>query len=137
MDLLYDAQLHRNLSICLLIISLITYFILTKIVAPFGKHTSSNQNIKYNWGPSLNPKLAWFLFESPNLLWCLFAYQHRNKDIFDGNNSSNANVILFSIFAVHYVNRCFIYPLQMRKGSTPVNLAVIFSAFVFCSLNGL
>jgi len=47
-----------------------------------------------------------------------------------------ANVILFSLFVIHYVNRCIVYPLRMSKGSTRVNLSVLSSAFLFCTING-
>jgi len=126
---------HRRLSIFILIISPITYFILTrKVVAPFGKHSSSSSNSSQrNWGPSLNPRIAWLIFESPNLLWSIYAYIHRDKDVFDNNYS---NVILFSLFVVHYVNRCIVYPMRMTKGSSKVNLSVLSSAFLFCSING-
>ncbi len=136
-----QQSIHTALSIFIIAISPITYFILTRIIAaPFGKHsvTSSSsvtgQSRPQKWGPSLNPKLAWFLFESPNLLWCIYGYVHRNREVFDGQH---ANAVLFSLFIIHYLNRCVIYPLQMTKGSSTVNLAILSSAFLFCSINGL
>lgn len=136
MMLFDNKKIHTASSvIILIIISPITYYLLTrKVVAPFGKHTSSKQNSQYNWGPSINPKLAWFLFESPNLVWCIFAYFHRNKNVFDEHY---ANIILFGVFVIHYVNRCILYPLQMKRGSSTVNLAIFSSAFFFCCINGL
>ena len=131
------AALHRSLSIFMLIISPITYVILTrKVVAPFGKHSppSSKSSSSSSWGPLINPRLAWFLFESPNLCWSAYAYIHRNRAVFDNNYS---NVILFSLFVIHYINRCLIYPMRMAKGSSKVNLSILSSAFLFCSINGL
>lgn len=132
----FHETVHKSLSIFILFISPITYYILTrKITAPFGKHSSTSKQINQpNWGPSCNPKFAWFLFESPNLLWCLFAYQYRDETIFDRNYG---NIILFALFVVHYVNRCIVYPLRMNNGGTSVNLAVLSSAFFFCCINGL
>lgn len=183
-DLVFDEMVHKRLSILLLLLSPITYLFLThKIVAPYGKHattTISSRDVhtktsstasqytnskNYYWGPSLNPKLAWFLMESPNLIWCAYAYKHRNPKMMDsisfamlysnngygawnmeshnenhdneGERRHCANMVLFAMFFIHYVNRCILYPLRMKKGSSSVNLAVFSSAFLFCTINGL
>lgn len=147
-----ESLIHKYLSIFILFISPITYYILTrKVVAPFGKHsTTNNNNHKHNkrhtnqWGPSINPKLAWFIFESPNLVWSFYAYYNRNQEIFDikyyneeKEEEKFTNVILFSLFVIHYINRCLIYPLRMDKRSSDVNLSILTSAFFFCTINGL
>jgi len=150
--ILNNEDIHRYLSLFILFISLPMYFTLTrKITAPFGKHTplkstTTNKNTTgqtkntntisndaHKWGALVNPKIAWFLFESPNLVWSYYAYQNRQIQVFD---TSIANRTLFALFVIHYVNRCIIYPLKMKKSSTPVNLAILSSAFFFCSING-
>jgi hypothetical protein len=134
MDLHNDLEIHHSLCIFIIILSPITYFLLTrKVIAPFGKHTSSIENKSINWGPCINPKLAWFIFESPNLLWSIYAFFHRKEYIFD----NIANVTLFSLFSIHYVQRCIIYPMRMNESATLVNLAIMSSAFIFCCINGL
>lgn len=112
----------------MLIVSLPVYFLLRHgVVAPYGKHSNSN------WGPSVNAKLAWFLFESPNLAWSLYVFMNKKDEVFDG---SPANAILLSLYVIHYINRCCLYPIRISSKSQPVNIAIISSGFAFCSLNG-
>lgn len=171
LDFTFDETIHRRTSVLLLIFSPLLYILLTQIiVAPFGKHsetittiatsntTCTNKTIKsrtfnsinsknFNWGTSLNPKIAWFVMESPNLIWCIYAYQHRNRKVLDTINITvsleeneerhdYANIVLFAMFFIHYFNRCIVYPLRMKKGSSPVNLTVFSCAFLFCTING-
>lgn len=138
-SILDDEILHRNIALGFICISPPLYSLLRRrIAAPFGKHSSDG------WGPTLNPRLAWCLFESPNLIvpWVLYQYTR----IIDNNSliEETANIpiptvssrILLSMYCGHYVNRCLIYPLRLGKGSHRVNIAVISSAFAFCTLNG-
>lgn len=78
-------------------------------------------------------KIAWFLFECPNLIWSIYAYCTRDEDVF---SSTPANAILLSLYTIHYINRAIIYPLRMSNASQRVNLAVLSSAVVFCTING-
>lgn len=124
----YFLALHEKLSHVLLISSFPLYLLLRyRIVAPFGKHSSGR------WGPTLSPKLAWFLFESPNLGWSLYGYWNRDPDVF---RASIANRWLLALYVVHYINRCILYPMRMSQKSQRVNMVVVSSAFAFCFLNG-
>lgn len=121
-------RFHHGLSSALLIVSFPLYLLLRyRIVAPFGKHSSDR------WRPTVSPQIAWFLFESPNLAWSLYAYWNRDPQVFD---ESVANQCLFALFVIHYVNRCIVYPLRISPKSQRVNIAVISSAFLFCLVNG-
>lgn len=121
-------DLHEKAALAFLLVSPPLYlFLRYQVVAPFGKHSSDN------WGPTINPKLAWFLFESPNLAWSLYAYRNRNHEIF---GASKANACLLSLFTIHYINRCIVYPLRMSNGSQRVNLAILSSALAVCTVNG-
>ena len=133
---------HSFLSSALLLISFPTFLILFGFIsAPYGKHSpSSTQNI--SWGPTINARLSWFLFESPNLLWSIFCIYHRDETVFRSSSSPSssvtlsANQILLSLFVIHYIQRCIIYPFRMNPDSQPVNVTVIVSAFFFCCWNG-
>lgn len=127
MSILSKAN-HEKTGLGLLLVSFPLYFLLTfGVVAPFGKHSSNK------WGPCINAKLAWFLFECPNLIWSVYAYLTRDENVF---SSSPANCILLSLFCIHYINRAVLYPIRMSKASQPVNLAVLTSAISFCTVNG-
>lgn len=129
-----SKDVHDKAGMALLLMSPPLYVLLRyHMVAPFGKHSSGNSNPIWNRGPTMNPKFSWFLFESPNLLWSIYAYLNRNIEVFD---ASTANACLLSLFTIHYINRCIIYPLRMSQNSQPVNLAVLSSALAFCTLNG-
>ena len=137
--------LHQKVGLVFLILSPVTFFSLIYVrPAPYGKHTESAsattstskstptaQRDSY-WGPSINAKLAWMIFESPNLFWIVYWFLNRNEQVFE----SPANISLLSLFGIHYLNRCIIYPLRMSSNSSPVNLAIVSSGFIFCFMNG-
>ena len=52
----------------------------------------------------INPKIAWFLFEVPNLLWAFYF-------LFIKGNSLSFPYLLF---IAHYINRDIIYPLRLK-----------------------
>ncbi len=48
------------------------------------------------------------------------------------------NVVLLSLFVIHYIQRALIYPLfRMKSGAAPMPISVMFMAFLFCLWNGL
>ena len=123
------AELHSNLASLILIISPPIFILLQYgITAPFGKHSTKTKK----WGPSFDPMLSWFLFESPNLIWPGYLYFARDKAVFQ----CWSNQILLGLFVIHYINRCIIYPSRIAKASQKVNLSVLMSALLFCSING-
>lgn len=129
LQLLSDRTFHASLSRFILFISAPTFISLQYyIVAPFGKQSTKTKK----WGPTFNPRLAWFLFESPNLIWSGCLYFSRDEALFQ----CWSNRILLGLFVIHYVNRCIVYPLRIAKTSQKVNLSIMVSAFVFCSING-
>lgn len=122
-------ECHQWVAWGMLIVSLPLFILLRwGIKAPYGKHSSASRK----WGPTINAKLAWALFEAPNLAWALYAILSRDEEVFD-----STNIVLFSLFVVHYINRCIIYPMMISRNSRPVNLSVITSGFLFCFANGL
>jgi hypothetical protein len=138
-----ERNFHSLLSSALIITSIPTFLVLIGIIsAPYGKHTSTHKNRA--WGPTLNARVAWFLFESPNLIWSIFCFYNKDEQVFSSSLSSfhsssftlSANEILLLLFVIHYIHRSIIYPLRMSTNSQPVNMTVMFSAFLFCCLNG-
>ena len=149
-------QLDRHSFYCQLLLfsSLPTYFITRYIItAPFGRRVSSKTSTPWWYGPKLNARISWFLFECPNLFWSWYWCWYRcDKSILflDANDSPankffqinsdeivmSTNALLVGLFTLHYVNRAIIYPLRMNKSSQPVPMVVIASAVMFTALNG-
>ena len=94
--------------------------------APFGKH-APDQFSKY--GPLLNARICWFVMECPNVVNVL-----RRRDCYQ--TGTWKNLILLTLFCLHYINRSIIYPYRMSSHSRPMPLANMLCAFFFCSLNG-
>jgi len=103
------------------------------IVAPYGKHSnpSSSSAASWSFGPLINAKLAWTIFEFPNLFWVVWSFLHRDDDMFGIGNAA-----LLSMFTMHYLNRSILYPLRMSSSSRPVPLAIAISGFSYCAVNG-
>jgi hypothetical protein len=101
------------------IYSIAGWLVLTNIKINYGRLKYSLTSI------DLDPKIGWFLFEVPNLLWAAYFL------FIKGNGLSSA---LF-LFIVHYVNRDILYPLRL-KSTTKVPLEIVLSAFSFTAANG-
>ena len=88
------------------------------------------------WGPLLNAKLAWTLWESPALLlpaamllWVPGGYtaclQH----------PLSRRTLLLVCFLTHYLYRALLYP-QLTKSGKPAPLSVVVLGASFCVWNG-
>ena len=134
------------------------YFLLSWTCRPNGATITylvmmyvGKERKKYRWwfGPQLDAKLSWFLFESPNLVWSCYCYCClRDSEImssgsaaamvsFDNNKLQvSSNAVLLALFTLHYINRAVIYPLRMNANSHRVPLLVTASAMIVTILNG-
>lgn len=137
-----EIHLHFLCSVLLLLSSIPTYLITRYVVtAPFGRHVSTTQS-PWWYGPKINPRLSWFIFECPNLIWSWYwgCYRYDDSILFLESSSEEIlkrpNTLLLFIFTLHYVNRAIIYPLRMSTNSQHVPLVVIISAIIFTGLNG-
>ena len=93
------------------------------VTAPFGRHTSEK------WGVMVNNKLAWVLMEFPSLAIMVYF-------LLLGTNSFQSYVwILFSLWIFHYLNRTFIYPLQIRSTPKKMPLVIVLNAILFNLVN--
>ena len=105
-------------------VALIVFPFALRIVAPYGRHT------REGWGPMIDNKIGWMIYESPALiLVCLF--------FFLGDATKTSAVwIMFSLFALHYINRTIIFPLRIQTKGKKVPLGIVASAFAFNLVNG-
>jgi hypothetical protein len=111
------------------------------------------------FGPPINARLAWCIQESPCVFFSLYSLYEVSRVNAEAASASRvstlsnaqhtsamitqhffsqgyeANVILLGLFLFHYTYRAFVYPIRMRNPS-PMPILLMFSAFLFCSLNG-
>ena len=116
------------LTLAWIAIGVITFPFLLKVTAPYGRHA------KGNWGPTVNNKLGWMIYELPSLL--LITYF-----IVTGPYFKSRIVLAFGIvWFIHYFYRSLIFPLRLRTKGKTVPLVIVFSAIFFnlvnASLNG-
>ena len=97
--------------------------------APYGRFSQTS-----GWGWLVPNRLAWITQEIPSLavpvVWVAF--------FATGDQLANlrgVNLVLMSLFIVHYTNRDLIFPLRLRAGK-PTPFLVWLLAFIFCVYNG-
>lgn len=115
-----------NTAMC--IMSVITLIIGTRLCAvPYGRYRFHHVYFSH----TINARLAWLLFESPNLFVPSFVLIFNRRII-----QSSCNTILLFFFLLHYVHRCIIYPVfRMSEQSANVPVIIVFVAFLFCTWN--
>ena len=115
-------------SIIMIITGLFTFYATLYINAPYGRYSPKNDS----WGPLLNPKLAWLIMESPNLITPVIFYLTMRCT----GLAYTVNKCLIGFFILHYIHRSIIYPLyRMPKTTAPMPITVCFLAFSFCTWN--
>lgn len=105
-------------------IALIVFPIALKVAAPYGRH------VRQGWGPMIDNRLGWMIYESPALLLVSYFFLNGNAP------KTNAVWIMFSLFILHYVNRTIIFPLRIRTKGKKVPLGIVASALIFNLVNG-
>jgi steroid 5-alpha reductase family enzyme len=123
-----DATVIQYISIIWIIVAVVMFPILLKIPAPYGRHS------KKNWGAMIDNKLGWILMESPSFIIFVLMI------LLGTNHQTNVVWILFSLWAIHYFNRSFIFPLRTKTQGKKMPVIIMFSAIFFnlinASLNG-
>lgn len=99
-------------------VSVIVFFILqfTGMKANYGKLSN---NTKYK----VSARLGWSIMESPSVIIFTLYYIQYQK-----------HLLLYFMFAVHYINRSLIYPFRAKGRDMPVE--TVFQAFAFNLING-
>jgi hypothetical protein len=104
-------------------IALIIFFILLKIIAPYGRHSSRK------WGPLISNNLGWFLMEIPVLivLWIFI--------IPVASMISTVSWIMIGLFCFHYFNRVFVFPFRIHTKGKKIPVLVVASGIFFNLFN--
>lgn len=113
-----NPTIHTRVSWVIIGLSPVVFLILHFIrPSTYGKLHKSKSNY---FGPLVNARLCWFLFESPNWISVLLLgfrkhYSKAGCSAFSGINTSNR--ILLALFFAHYLHRSVVYPYRMSPTS--------------------
>lgn len=119
-----SEDLFFNLLYIWMGIAIISFPFLLKITVPYGRHTTNT------WGPMINNRFGWFIMEAVVVVvfsWLFF--------IGDAEKTL-PSYILYGLFMLHYFNRVFIFPLQLKGKRKKMPLVVVVSAIFFNLFNG-
>ncbi len=105
-------------------IGMITFLVLLRIDAPYGRYTNRN------WGPLINNKLAWFLMEIPVLIIVGVGTFYKNE------NLSIPVFIIAGLFCLHYLHRSIVFPLRLRTTGKQMPVLIMCFAILFNLANG-
>lgn len=105
-------------------IGIATFFLLLKVTAPYGRHTTSK------WGPQISNNLGWILMEAPVMI-LLMSFVLSNPE-----NQSMFSYTLVAAFMFHYINRTFIFPFRLRTKGKKMPVLIVASAIFFNLING-
>ena len=137
-----EKSLHTNVAKGMIAMSVVTFVILTWVVPnqPWGKTLRTSDDLRttksWSYGPSLRANFAWFLFEVPNLVWCILCAFWRDRGGYGLSPLSRSNILILSLFMLHYFQRAIIYPIFIAKNTKEIPLLVVVSALCFTSFNG-
>ena len=125
MFLLFISQTtYESILYGWIVLAVIIFFLLLKITAPYGRHSSSK------WGPLVSNKWGWLIMELPVLL-VLWIFIFPQLDFVD-----TASWIMISLFCLHYFNRVFIFPFRLHTKGKKMPLIIMLSAIFFNIMNG-
>lgn len=107
-----------------IILAVAVFFILLKIAAPYGRHSSEK------WGPLISNKWAWMIMELPVLI-VLYVMIFPDVVLF-----SFPYLIIIGLFTLHYINRIFIFPFRIQTKGKKMPVVIMLSGIFFNIING-
>ena len=119
-----DTTTIQYIAMAWAILGVIMFPILLKIPQPYGRHS------KMNWGPLIDNKLGWVIMESPSFIIFVALI------LFGPKNPETVLWVLFSLWAIHYFNRSFIFPFRTRTQGKKMPVVIMSSAIFFNLVNG-
>lgn len=105
-------------------LAVVVFVALYRVRAGYGLFRSRS------WGPSLCNRTAWVLMEAPVLAAVAVPWAEA------GWPAEAPAIVLLALFAAHYVQRSFLFPLLMR-GSGTMPWAIVLMGVTFNCVNGL
>ena len=118
-----ETELHKFLVITTFALAAMTFVILFRVTAPYGRH------IRPGWGPTLSARLGWIVMESPAVL--LFAAVYLSGE----NALTTTPLVLLGMWQFHYVYRTFVFPFRLQAAGKRMPIVIVAMAILFNSLN--
>lgn len=113
-----------NINILWIALAVITFVILLRLTAPYGRHSS------IKWGPLLPNHIGWIIMEAPVLMVFLY-FTFSN-----GKPGSSVAYVMVLLFILHYIYRSFIFPFRIKTIGKKMPLLIAISAICFNTMNG-
>jgi 3-oxo-5-alpha-steroid 4-dehydrogenase 1 len=115
---------YRALLISFFILSPLTFIVLLRITAPYGRHNKSG------WGPTVPSTLAWILMELPAALVLPLCY------VFGERQGHPVALVFVGLWQLHYIHRAVLFPLRRRGGARRMPIVIMASGMLFNLING-
>ncbi len=115
---------YQNIMFAWMALAIIIFFLLLKVTAPYGRHTSSG------WGAMISNKFGWLIMELPVLVVLSIIFLRDHEKI------NSISWILIALFCFHYFNRVFIFPFRLRTKGKKMPLVIVASGIFFNLVNG-
>ncbi len=115
MDLLV---LHRQLLWGFAGLSVLVFFVVMLIPAPYGRHE------RPGWGPTMAARPAWVLMELPAVLVPLVVWWLSERRF------EAVPLVMLLMWQSHYLDRALLYPLKARMTGKRTPLLIVLLAFV-------
>ena len=120
-----EATLHAALVWAMFGLAGLTFVILRRVKAPYGRHYAER-----GWGPDLPYRAGWIVMESPAPLFFAAVYLRGDAA------AETLPLILLGLWQCHYLNRAFVHPLRARMTGKRIPVVVAASALTFNLFNG-
>lgn len=117
--MLISFETYRIIFFIWIGIAVAVFFLLQKVVAPYGRHTSTK------WGPQIANHIGWMLMELPALLIMLYFL------IKNFNNGKAVIALMIGLYCIHYFNRSFIFPFRLHTRGKKMPVIIVCSAIFF------
>lgn len=117
--MLISFETYRIIFFIWIGIAVAVFFLLQKIVAPYGRHNSNS------WGPQVPNHIGWLLMELPALMIMLYFLL---TSFTDGNKII---ALMIGLYCFHYFNRSFIFPFRLHTRGKKMPLVIVLSAIFF------
>lgn len=122
--MIIGAPLFRIIVLAWILLAVILFPVLLRVTAPYGRHSS------VSWGKRMDNRLGWIIMEMPTLLLFIGLF-------FIGRGTFNGVIMIFpAAWAIHYINRIFIFPFTTRTKGKKIPILIVFFAMVFNLVNG-
>lgn len=105
-------------------IGAVTFLVLLKVPAPYGRHASPK------WGPTVDNRVGWLVMELVVLVvfWAVILRQ--------GGSLAGPALVMALLFSCHYANRALVFPFRLRTPGKRMPAVIMLLAVGFNLVNG-